>query len=358
MTFAEPRMLWVTLALLLALIAFLWRACRRKQQLVTQFIQARLLSSLTVGLSTARQKLRLALIVAAVASLMFALARPQWGMAWEEARQRGLDIVVALDTSRSMLAADIAPDRLTRAKLAALDLLRQARTDRMGLVAFAGTAFLQCPLTLDEDAFRQSVNALDVGIIPEGGTALEEAVTTARAAFHAEGDNHKVIILFTDGEDHESGAIEAAKEAAKEGLRIFTVGIGTAQGELLRQVGENGKSDFIRDEDGNVVKSRLNETLLQEIATASRGFYLPLRGANTMDVLYERGLAPLPKAQISAKFIQRFHERFQWPLGLGIMLLLIEMLLPDRRRASVAQAKARTQRLPAGTSVAALLLVL
>lgn len=356
MTFAEPRMLWATLALVPALIAFLWWAWRRKQQLVTQFIQARLLSTLTVGFSKARQKARLALLVAAVGSLMLALARPQWGMAWEEAKQRGLDVVVAIDTSRSMLATDIAPNRLARAKLAALDLLREAKTDRLGLVAFAGTAFLQCPLTLDEEAFRQSVNALDVDIIPQGGSALMEAVNTARTAFNTEGDNHKILILFTDGEDHESGAVEAAQEAAKNGMRIFTVGIGTAAGELLRQSGEDGKKDFIRDEEGNVVKSRLNETLLREMATVGNGFYLPLRGANTMDVLYERGLAPLPKADISAKFIQRFHERFQWPLALGILLLMVEMLLPDRRRVPGSRLPVPSFRLPTRAGFAALLL--
>src|SRR6058998_1526337 len=135
-----------------------------------------------------------------------------------------------------MLATDVAPDRLRRAQLAALDLKRLAKSDRLGLVAFAGSAFLQCPLTLDDEAFRQSVEALDVNIIPQGGTALAEAIYAAKGAFKAGNDNHKVLVLFTDGEDHDGHALEAAKAAGKDGLRIFTVGVGTASGELLRTV--------------------------------------------------------------------------------------------------------------------------
>src|SRR2546426_12689570 len=197
MRFAHPQMLWLLAVTVLLLAWFLWWAWRKKQSLIAQFVQSRLLAQLTIGISPARQKFRLALIVFAVACAMLALARPQWGFDWEEAKQRGLDIVVAIDTSRSMLAEDIAPNRLARAKLSALDLMQQARSDRLGLVAFAGSAFLQCPLTVDDVAFRQSVEALDVNVIPEGGTALAEAIETTATAFK-EGDNYRILVLFTD----------------------------------------------------------------------------------------------------------------------------------------------------------------
>ncbi len=148
------------------------------------------------------------MIVAAVVLLVIlALARPQWGFTQEEARQRGLDIIVAIDTSNSMLAEDVSPNRLARAKLAALDLVRRAKTDRLGLVAFAGAAFLECPLTLDDAAFSQSVDSLDTQTISQGGTAIAEAIDEARKAFKKESDNHKVLVLFTDGEDHDSDAV-------------------------------------------------------------------------------------------------------------------------------------------------------
>lgn len=338
MNFAHPKMLWL-LAITVSLLAvFLWWSWRKRLHLVSQFVRSRLLAHLTVGLSRGVQKARMVLLVVAVGALILTLARPQWGFAWEEAHQRGLDIAVAIDTSRSMLAEDIAPNRLQRAKLAALDLMRLAQRDRLGLVAFAGTAFLQCPLTLDDEAFRQSVNQLDVGIIPQGGTALAEAIQVAQGAFKEDEDNHKVLILFTDGEDHDSGALEAAEKAAKSGLRIFTVGIGTANGELLRQVDEKGNASYVKDAEGNVVKSRLNEQLLTQIATAAQGFYLAMRGANAMEILYQRGLAPLPKGEINSKLVKQFKERFQWPLALAIVLLVIEVFLPDRRRVKRSEA--------------------
>ena len=332
MTFANSYFLWLLLVIPPGLLVFLWWSWRTRQRLLTQFIQARLLPGLTVGISARRQKVRLACLVMAVACLIVALARPQWGFDWQEVKLRGLDIVVAIDTSKSMLAEDITPNRLARAKLAALDLMQQAKSDRLGLVAFAGDAFLQCPLTIDDAAFRQSVEALDVNTIAQGGTALAAAIETAATAFK-EGDNYKVLVLITDGEDHDSGALEAAQKAAKEGLRIYTIGIGTAEGELLRVKDDKGQADYVRNEHGEVVKSRLNETLLQEMAGATEGgFYLPLRGAKTIDTLYEQGLAKLPKTEHQEKFVRQYHERYHWPLALGIALILVEMLFPERKR--------------------------
>lgn len=330
--FGNPRMLWLFSLTVPLLCGFLWWSWRRRQILMSQFIQSRLLAHLTIGVSAAIQKTRLILVIVSVGLLLLTLARPRWGFVWEEAKQQGLDIVIAIDTSRSMLAEDISPNRLARAKLAALDMIRLAKSDRLGLLAFAGTAFLQCPLTLDDEAFRQSVESLDVGIIPQGGTALTEAIETAAKAFATEGENHKVLVILTDGEDHESGAEEAAKKAAQEGLKIFTVGIGTSNGELLRVRDEKGAPGYIKDEQGNVVKSRLNETLLTQIATAANGFYLPMSGANTMPILYEKGLAPLPKSELSSKLVKRYNERYQWFLALAMLLLLIEILLPERVR--------------------------
>jgi Ca-activated chloride channel family protein len=332
MNVANLQLFGCLLVVPLALAGFLWWSWRVRQRLLAAFIDARLLSTLTVGVSPLRLKIRFALLVLSVLALVCTLARPQWGFDLDKVEQRGLDIVVAIDTSKSMLATDIAPNRLMRAKLATLDLMQQARTDRLGLVAFAGDAFLTCPLTIDDTAFRQSVDALDVNTIPQGGTAIASAINTALAAFK-EGDHFKAMVLFTDGEDNDSetGALQAAQAAGKAGLKIFTVGIGTAAGDILRTTDANGNSDYVRDPDGNVVKSHLNESLLKQIAGATGGFYLPL-GPQTVDVLYERGLAPLPKSAAQEKLIRRYHEVFQVPLAIAIALLLLEMLLPDRTR--------------------------
>lgn len=325
--FELPALLWVTLIAVPCLAVFFVWAWRRKQAAMALFIPARLFDTLLIGYSARREKVRYALLGLAVVFGLLALAQPRWGYTWEEVKQRGLDVVVAVDTSRSMLAPDVPPTRIERARLACIDLMRVAKTDRLGLVAFAGSAFLQCPLTFDDEAFRLSLSAVDTGIIPQGGSSMAEAIRTATEAFKKDEDNHKVLILLTDGEDHEEGAIEAAKEAAKAGLKIFTIGVGTPNGELLSFKDERGRQEYVRDEAGNIVRSRLNEELLREIATVGNGFYLPLSGAKTMETLYEQGLAGLPKAESSAKFVQRFQERFQWPLAIVILLLAIEWLL-------------------------------
>jgi Ca-activated chloride channel family protein len=331
---AEPMMLWLLLLVVVPMSLFLWWSWRKRQELVTQFIAARLLAQLKVGVSPSRQKLRMVLLVLSVVFLILALARPQWGYTWEEARQRGLDILVAIDTSNSMLAQDVPPNRLARAKLAALDLMRRARSDRLGLIAFAGDAFLVTPLTLDDSAFGQSVDSLDTHTISQGGTAIAAAIEAAQQAFKNEPENHRVLVLFTDGEDLDGGAVKAAEAAATDGMKIYTVGVGTAEGELLRITDEHGRTDYIRDESGNPVKSHLNEELLREIAGEAGGFYVPLRGTKTMDILYDdpHGLGSLPKTTTSTKMLRRFHERYQWPLALAIVLLVAEILLPDRKR--------------------------
>jgi len=358
MNFAYGYMLWMLVIIPPALIVFFWWAWRERQRLMTQFIQSRLLPSLISGVSSTRLKVRFVLLVSAFVFLILALARPQWGFNWEESKQKGLDIVVAIDTSKSMLAEDIAPNRLQRAKLAALDLMQLAQSDRLGLVAFAGGAFLQCPLTIDDSAFRQSVEALDVNIIPQGGTALAEAIDTALTAFK-EGENFKVLVIFTDGEDNDENALEAAQAAAKEGMKIFTVGIGTAEGELLRVKDAKGRMDYIRDVQGNVVKSRLNETLLQQIAGATDGgFYLPMRGAKTIDTLYEKGLAPLPKSEGQEKLIKRMHERYHWPLAIAIALLLIEVLMPERKRTRESKSQPSAPKTQAAVTTAILVILM
>src|ERR1700722_7650813 len=333
MRFAHPNILWLLLVIPPAMVLIFWLANRQKQKLLAQFISARLSPTLTTGISPARQKLRFALLIFARGCLIIALARPQYGFDLEEVQQNGLDIVVAVDTSKSMLATDIAPNRLERAKLAALELMQDAKSDRLGLVAFAGDAFLECPLTIDNTAFEQSVQALNVNSIPQGGTAIAAAIQTAQTAFK-ENDAHKILVLLTDGEDNvnEADALAAAKDTTKDGLTIFTIGIGTANGDLIRITDANGNSDYVRDEQGNVVKSHLNENLLQQIAGATGGFYLPLRGADTMDTLYERGLAPLPKSEGKERLIKHYHEQYQWPLGAAILLLLSEIFLPERKR--------------------------
>ena len=356
MNFGHAKMLWMAAVILPLLALFLWATWRKRQALIRYFVQNKNLAELTLGTSTTKQKVRRILLFLGVGALLFTTARPQWGFAWEEATQRGRDIIVAIDTSRSMLAEDLQPNRLMRAKLAALDLLKLGSFDRFGLVAFSGSAFLQCPLTFDDEAFRQSVQILEPGIIPQGGTALSEAIDAARRALSEDADeNHRVLILFTDGEDHEQGVLNTVELAAADGMKIFTVGVGTPAGELLRVRDERGNLVFVKDEAGNVVKSRLNEELLQKIASQGGGFYVQLQGAGAMEHLYKKGLAPMPTSERSTKLMKRYKEQFYWPLMIAILLLIAEVFIPEQNRVTKAKSPVAP---PAPATAAALLLLL
>lgn len=343
MRFEHEYIFWLAFVIAPLVALFFWWGERVKEKLLTQFLEPRLRAQLTQGISLARRKWKYALLVLAIALLIATMARPQVGFDYEEVSQNGLDIVVAVDTSKSMLATDIAPNRLARAKLAALELMQTAKADRLGLVAFAGDAFLSCPLTIDDSMFQQSVQTLDVNIIPQGGTAIAAAIETALGTFKEKG-HHKALVLFTDGEDNDDGALAAAEKAAKEGLKIFTIGIGSAEGTLVQVSDASGNTDYVRDDKGQVVKTKLNEALLQQIAEATGGFYLPLRGADTMNTLYERGLAPMPKSEGKEKLVRHYHEQFYWPLSAAILLLLAEYFLPERRAPARPVPKSGKQR--------------
>ncbi|MBL9127194.1 MAG: VWA domain-containing protein, partial [Verrucomicrobiales bacterium] len=334
MTFAHPSVLVLALVLAPALAVAFWASWRVRKRLITRFVPRRLQETLTLGVSPRRAAFRAALLVVGVFFLLVALARPRLGAGTVEVNQRGLDILVGIDTSRSMLAEDAGPgiSRLQRAKLAALDLARLARNDRLGLIAFAGSAFLQCPLTIDFEAFRQNIETLDTAVVQQGGTSIGPAIHAAIEAVSDEKENVRVLVLFTDGEDHDSGAVEAARRAATKGLRVFTVGVGTAQGEIIRLRDANGGLTYLKDAQGNVVKSSLNETLLGAIATATGGFYLPLQGPRAMSELFTRAIEPLPKATYQARQMEQYLERFQYPLGFALLLLLWEALFPETAR--------------------------
>jgi len=316
------------LALVPLLAVFLARAARSRRRALGEFIAAALLPAVVPEIDPRRRLIRAGVLLGAVLCLALALAGPKWGFRWQEVRRQGVDLVVAIDTSRSMLATDLKPNRLARAKLAVRDLVARLQGDRVALVAFAGTAFLQCPLTLDYGAFIESLAAVDVGLIPKGGTALGPALEAAIGAFEGSEGKHQAIILITDGEDHEGGVEEAAKKASERGIRVFTVGIGTPDGELIPL--EAG--GYVKDRSGQVVKSRLGESTLQQIATTTNGVYLATAGG-TLDLgaLQREHIDALEKRELSTTLERRFENRFQLPLALAILLLAIEPLIGDRR---------------------------
>ena len=255
----------------------------------------------------------------------------------------------AVDTSRSMLTQDVKPDRLTRAKMAVNDLVDKLDGDDVGLIAFAGDAFLQSPMTLDDDAFRESLDALDTSTIPRGGTDIARAIGEAQAAFQTENNHDKILVLVTDGEDLEGSAITAAEAAAKNGVKIFTVGVGTTAGELIPVPAESGGTEFLKDPSGRFVKSRLDETMLKKIAAVTGGMYQPLgqRGEG-LTTIYNQGLAPFQRHDLALRQHRVPLEQFEWPLAAALCCFLAEFLIGTRkrvRRAAAAPASGKAARL-------------
>jgi len=264
----------VALGLVPLLVAFLVWAHRRRERDLDAFVAAALLPAVAPERDPRRRPARAAVLVLAVLCLGLTLGGPMWGFRWEEVRRQGIDLVIAIDTSRSMLATDVKPNRLARAKLAVQDLVAELHGDRVALVAFAGSAFLQCPLTLDYGAFAQSLDAVDVGLIPRGGTALTAAIDASLEAFEGRQGSHQAVVLITDGEDHEGDVKEAAKRAADRGVKIYTVGIGTKEGEII---GFEGWS----------MRVRLDEDTLKSIAGLTRAEYFYAGTAVDLKKVYQ-----------------------------------------------------------------------
>jgi len=323
------------LALVPLAAAFYWWALRRREQALATFVEAALLPAVVPDLDRRRRRVRAVLVTVALGALAVALAGPMWGFHWEEVKREGVDLVVALDTSKSMLTSDVAPNRLARAKLAVQDLLAELGGDRIGLVAFAGTAFAQCPLTLDRNAFLESLDAVDVGIIPRGGTNLTVAIDTALETFEGRQGSHQALVLITDGEDHEGKVDDAVKRATERGVKIYTVGIGTAEGELIPVEG----GGYLKDRKGQVVKSRLDEETLKKIALDTGGVYLHAAGADLgLKDLYRDHIAGMEKRELASTLERRYEHRFQIPLAVALLCLVAEPLVGERRTRAARRA--------------------
>src|SRR5436305_1659420 len=331
MNFGAPIWLW-TLAILPLLVLLYARAERRSAIKLREFVSPRLLPQLAGNVDRVRRAIRFAFVLLALALGIMAVAKPHWGYTYEDVKRRGLDLLFAVDTSRIMLSNDVAPNRLERVKLAAQDLITELQGDRAGLIAFAGRAFLQAPLTVDYDAGVESINDLDTKTIPEGGTNISEAIALATQTFGKSAMGNRALIIFTDGEELSGDAVGGAKKAADAGVRIFTVGVGTAQGSLIPVEGKEG--GFVKYAKGQVVKSKLDENRLREIAQTTGRIYLHLEnGPQTMRKLYTEGLSKLKAAEIDARLSSRPIERYEWPLAGAIVALVASLFMNDRKRA-------------------------
>ena len=344
MTFGVPEWLW-GLLLTPLLVALFMRAERRGYRRLQEFVSARLLPQLAGTVNRPRRIIKFALLLLGLSLAVFSLAQPRWGYTFQDVKHKGLDLLIAVDTSRSMLSNDVQPNRLERVKLAVQDLMNDLEGDRVGLIAFAGRAFLQAPLTIDYDAVVEAINDLDTKTIPEGGTNISSAIALAMQSFGKSATGNRALIIFTDGEELSGDAVKMAKEAADAGVRIFTVGVGTPEGSLIPITGDDGQTAFVKDSAGQVVKSKLDDKRLREIAQATGGFYIHLEsGPRTMQQVQTEGLAKMQAAEMDVRLSRRPIERYEWPLGAALIALALSILIPERR--SAIEPIRRGERMP------------
>ena len=329
--FGAPDNLWLLLVLPAAavLLTIGWRMRKRARMNWAGQLFARL----APGYDPQREWVKIALVLAAWALVALALARPQWGGEMVMMKRRGIDLMIAVDVSASMLAEDLRPNRLEHAKREIADLVNRMQGDRIGLIAFAGEAYTVCPLTLDHGTVLLLVETLNITSVSTPGTNIASAIARARSAFAAGQERHKALVLVTDGESHEGQVMAEAKEAEKEGLVIYTIGIGSVEGEPIPERDEGGGvGGYRKDKSGHVVNTRLDETTLAEVASTTRGKYFrgTPQGLELSAVTEE--LQHMEKKELEGRVGTSYEERFQWPLGLAILLLAIEFVLPARRR--------------------------
>ena len=332
MRFGAPDNFWLLFALPVLTVFAVW-ALGARRSAIRRFVSPAMVTRLTGQVSYARQRWKYALVLAGVTLLVAALTGPQFGAELTMAQRRGVDVIVALDVSRSMAATDIKPSRLERARFLIGQLLDRLEGDRVGLVLFAGKAFVQCPLTLDYGAFRLLLSG-DVGIgsIPVQGTAIGEAVDVAMNCFDQGELQHKAIILLTDGEDHTGDLHDQVERAAAQGVRIFAIGMGTTDGELIPVSDEGGGVLYHKDSHGNYVKTRLDESMLSEMALASNGAYFRAGGTGAeVEGVYDQ-IANMDQKELGSERLSRREERYQIPLALALLCFAAEAALSDRRR--------------------------
>ena len=295
--------------------------------------EASTLSRLMPGASPLVHRNKFILLAVATLLLVIGLSNPQWGTKTKKVKRKGIDLIMALDVSQSMLAEDISPNRLLKAKKFAEDFLKKTRGNNVGLILFACNAYLQVPLTTDYGNLLANIKSANPGSVPSQGTAIGQAIDVGNKAFKADKDNHRVIVVISDGEDHDGKAIALAKEANSKGILTYTIGVGSGGEGALIPVLNKGRRDYKRDETGNPVRSKINEEMLGEVAKAGNGAYFNLAaGADEVINALQKQIDNIEKKEFEQRVFDEYASYFQWFIGLALLLIIFEFLLPYRKR--------------------------
>jgi len=327
--FLHPEYLYLLFIIPIALGLF-WFATRLQKKAINRFGNMETLMQLMPGFSFQRGWLKVIIFSAAVSLIIVGIAGPQFGSKLTEVKRKGIELIIALDISNSMMAEDIQPNRLERAKQAISRLVDKLSDDKLGLIVFAGDAYIQLPITNDYISAKMFLSSINPGIVPKQGTAIGTAITLAASSFSPQSETSKVIVVLSDGENHEDDPVEAAKKAAEQGIYVYAIGIGSPQGSPI-PASQDNQTSFWKDKDGNVVVSKLDEETLSKVAVAGNGNYI--RATNT-----QLGLLPLfdeinkmQKTEMKEKVYSEYDEQFQYFFAVALILLVLEFIILERK---------------------------
>ena len=325
--FEEPAYLYLLL-LLPVLVAFYLYSNYRRRKAIREFGDPELMASLMPDVSKRRPDIKFALVLVCIALFAVLLARPQFGSKLETVKRQGVEVIIALDISNSMLAQDIQPSRLEKAKRLISQLVDKMEQDKVGLIVFAGDAFTQLPITSDYISAKMFLESISPALITKQGTDLGAALSLANRSFTPQDGVGRTIILITDGENHEGGVEQAIKTLTDKDIQINVLGIGSPEGSPIPM--EDSK-DFRRDKDGNIVVTKLNEQMCQELAKAGNGVYVRVDNTNTAQRAIQQAIDKLAKADIETQVYSEYNEQFQAVAWILLLLLIVELLIMERQ---------------------------
>lgn len=327
--FANIEYLWGLLLIPLLTIIFVWARLARKKAL-KRFGSETVLKQLMPFASASRPVFKFIVLMLALAFFIVGVARPQFGSKLKKMKREGVELIIALDVSNSMKAEDIQPNRLERAKRAISRLVDRLQDDKIGLIVFAGDAYTQLPITSDYTSAKLFLNSVNTQIVPKQGTAIGAAINLASRSFTPEGEANKAIVIITDGENHEDDAVSAAENAVENGIVVHTIGMGLPSGSPI-PVLRNGQNDYLKDRDGNVVITKLNEQMLEQIAVAGNGIYVRANNAQVgLNALFDE-INEMEKAEMESLVYSEYDDQFQYFFAIGLLLLLLEFIILERK---------------------------
>jgi Ca-activated chloride channel homolog len=326
---ANPEYLYALLVIPV-LIAFFWYSRIQRKKALAMFGQKDILSVLMPNVSASRPVLKFIILMLALASIIVAIARPQFGSKLKTEKRKGIELIIALDVSNSMMAEDIEPNRLERSKRAISQLVDKLSNDKIGLIVFAGDAYTQLPITADYVSAKLFLNSISTNIVPTQGTAIGAAIELGTKSFNPQFKGSKAMIIITDGENHEDDAIGAAKAATEEGIVVYTIGMGLPQGGPIPEY-SNGMKTYRKDREGNTVVTKLDEPMLQKIAEAGKGAYIRANNAQVglNNLLNE--VNKMEKSELETQIYADYDDKFQYFIAFALFLILLDFMILERK---------------------------